>query len=672
MSRSNRFAPVGTRVMLCLMLVIAACGDSSVELQTYAANPAADPVADPVAVVPACDIDGNTSDFAPDGEGCATLMTSGPFVAGTKQSFRVDVTIGPSGIAVGGGVAVGMHHAADWELQANFAEKRGFIAAYRDDGTRMTVRYLQNAPVVMFHDNSASRKSDALFHRVAVASVEDQALRPGEQVTFYVGQDLNALDTRHALGALVPKFDDQQHEFRVTTDVDGDGVFAAIGQSPVFPIVPGPPVALSASLPAQMVHDVPRDITIRVEDENLNIVTDFDGVVTVTDEFGKTLLSNVALERGMIKTPVLIDTPGPHRLRLYAGSLTGRSNPVKVVEQLPERQLFWGDLHGHTAVSDGLGEGADAYFRFGRDIAALDFVALTDHGHFDWPANIAAVQNHHEPGRYVTILAQEAGSGPDHMNLYFRRDDTNHLARWTNEYPDFHDWSYSQYNTGEPEAMIGPHHFAYNRSFSGGDTYPFGVWDERIARFVEVYSAHGTSEFPGNDRPVKPAHTSDSKYLQGGLAAGRRFGVIAASDNHDSKPGRTAWGDYGGGLAGVWATDLTRESLWQSLWNYQTYGTSVDRIYVDFLINGAVMGSELATESGDVTLAIEVIAKTDGVTATVVRNNEDIQTLASTNGVIHTTLVDEAPPGDNWYYIRVTQDNGERAWTSPIWVSVDD
>jgi len=33
------------------------------------------------------------------------------------------------------------------------------------------------------------------------------------------------------------------------------------------------------------------------------------------------------------------------------------------------------------------------------------------------------------------------------------------------------------------------------------------------------------------------------------------------------------------------------------------------------------------------------------------------------------TVVDESPgPGRNWYYVRVTQENGQMAWSSPIWV----
>ena len=40
--------------------------------------------------------------------------------------------------------------------------------------------------------------------------------------------------------------------------------------------------------------------------------------------------------------------------------------------------LYWGDVHGHTSLSDGQGT-PDEYFTYARDTANLDFTILTDH-----------------------------------------------------------------------------------------------------------------------------------------------------------------------------------------------------------------------------------------------------------------------------------------------------
>ncbi len=41
-------------------------------------------------------------------------------------------------------------------------------------------------------------------------------------------------------------------------------------------------------------------------------------------------------------------------------------------------RVSWGDMHGHTALSDGKGT-LDEYFTHARDVAKLDFVVVSDH-----------------------------------------------------------------------------------------------------------------------------------------------------------------------------------------------------------------------------------------------------------------------------------------------------
>ena len=40
--------------------------------------------------------------------------------------------------------------------------------------------------------------------------------------------------------------------------------------------------------------------------------------------------------------------------------------------------IYWGDMHGHTVISDGKGN-LDDYFTHARDNAKLDFVVVSDH-----------------------------------------------------------------------------------------------------------------------------------------------------------------------------------------------------------------------------------------------------------------------------------------------------
>lgn len=77
------------------------------------------------------------------------------------------------------------------------------------------------------------------------------------------------------------------------------------------------------------------------------------------------------------------------------------------------------------------------------------------------------------------------------------------------------------------------------------------------------------------------------------------------------------------------------------------------------------MGSTINADS--VAIDAYIIEKTDTLTAELVRNNSTIHTFQTTNGVID---IDDNPgSGEHYYYLRFTQDNGEQAWSTPIWVS---
>lgn len=595
-----------------------------------------------------------------DGEGCARLLGRDSFVAGETLSFGLEFIVGSSGIPVGGAVAVGIHHAAWWPISMN-PRKRGYVRVEAAGSATLKLVKHATVPRGMFGKTRSELKSDRSFHKLLIVSVEDGQLEPGERLQFFFGANDQ--------GIVVQPYADPAHEFRVSTDVNGDGVFTAIQHSPVFPVLPAQAASLTAVLRSQLVSGVPTELQVRAEDAYHNLATTYSGEVSVHDEYGTLIIDSLQVQGGLATMSVALQRLGPHRLRLSdtANALTGRSNPVRVFEREPERKVYWADLHGHTGASDGLGSGARDYFRFGRDVAKLDINALTDHGQPDWPANIAAVQEFHEPGSYVTLLAQEAGIGPDHMNIYYRRDDMPHLSHWFTNYADQIEGVRQQFNGAEINAMTAPHHFAYGRGERGNPDYPFGLWDERIMRFVEVYSSHGTSEYPENPRPLRRASKDPRKYMQHALEEGLKFGVIAASDNHDSHPGRSIWGPYPGGLAGIWAKELSREAVWDALFNYASYGTSLDRIYVDFRVNGRLMGSTLPMPE-KVQISADVIGKTDQLVVDLIRDNESLAQFETDTGWLDIRFEDKTAVGGHFYYLRVTQENGERAWSSPIWL----
>jgi hypothetical protein len=593
-----------------------------------------------------------------DGAGVARIVSPDILVAGSKTPVSIEVTVGSGGIPVGGAVSFGLHHASGWRgLQTTAPNRPGYISVACGTPKNLDLKWYGWIPKGKIEKVVQFGNSDYMCHQCAVATVRNKPLQAGEVVTFVIGGNEH--------GAPVQTQVDPKHPFHIMTDGDGDGVLKGIAQSPHLDIVSGPAHHLVASMPATLVLGEGYSLQIRAEDAHCNLAADYAGAVTVRDEDGKVVADNVVVRNGLTRIPLRVEgTPGPQRFRVTDGTLEGVGTPCRVFETAPATRIWWGDIHGHTNISDGLGETSDEFFAFGRDMADLDVCALTDHGHFDWPQTVASVKKFHEPGRYVTILAQESGAGADHYNFYFRDDDAAHIAGWPKKVDEVFQMLEEQYNAKTPgSAMTGPHHFTYHR---GDARYPFGLFDTRSARFVEVYSSHGTSEFLGNPRPVSGAEDED-KFMQAGLAKGLRFGVIGSSDGHDSHPGRTRWGHYPGGLVAFQAPSLTREAIWDAWWNYRVYATSFDRIYVDFQIDGHGMGSEVRA-NGACKIRYDVIGYPGEIEVTLVRNNEDYRVITDASGIAHGEIEDRPPSGGSFYYLRVVQANGERAWSTPIWV----
>ena len=89
------------------------------------------------------------------------------------------------------------------------------------------------------------------------------------------------------------------------------------------------------------------------------------------------------------------------------------------------------------------------------------------------------------------------------------------------------------------------------------------------------------------------------------------------------------------------------------------------RMYIDFRINGHVMGEEFASE-GDRYIYYKVSADAPVKKVTLVKNCRDyIVTKKSEFPIIDYRQEQET----DCYYLRVELEDGRCGWTSPIWVN---
>lgn len=324
-------------------------------------------------------------------------------------------------------------------------------------------------------------------------------------------------------------------------------------------------------------------------------------------------------------------------------------------------QVLFGDIQQHSAHSDGVGTADEPYLR-GRYRYGDDFAALTDHESFlgkrigpgEWAYLQSVADKHDEPGEFATIVAYEwtgkAYPGPGHKCIYLPRAGFPIISR-----DDVPEGREVVRRIAEQGAFTGPHHIGWTGAdVPGHDPRGQPVW--------EICSCHGCYEQP--DTPLGYRGELRDQFAKPLLDSGLRFGFIANSDSHGllwhhgecrkRDPFRT-------GLTAVISASRTREAILEALRARRCYATSGAKILLDVHVAGFPMGSELDIE-GPVDVHVHALGTTDiacielvtpeGVAA----SDEPSSPSASFVGEV------EAP----YVYCRVTQADGEMAWSSPI------
>ena len=340
--------------------------------------------------------------------------------------------------------------------------------------------------------------------------------------------------------------------------------------------------------------------------------------------------------------------------------------------------IYWGDMHGHTSLSDGKGS-VDNYFTYARDTAKLDFVIVTDHDFGNsapwrmprqaWTLTQNAADKHTVNGQFVAIAGYEW---------------TSQTKYWTPEEPLY---------TGAPM-----HYNHKNVYFPSAVDYLFSAKDiaynspNRLAHAVLrhgglIHNNHPTAGVEGRDQfDYDPMYYSvivntevlpDTMYYDGKtytlngekmlrdfLNKGGKTGFVGGSDTHEGKPtARTA----------VLARELTRPAIFEALRHRRNYAISNARIVLDFRINGRPMGEEIEIE-GKPRILVDVKGTDKIDEILIVRDGAALRSAKPGTRDARLEFVDDSFGGSSYYYARVTQvdkdkhGNISRAWSSPIWV----
>lgn len=342
---------------------------------------------------------------------------------------------------------------------------------------------------------------------------------------------------------------------------------------------------------------------------------------------------------------------------------------------------LYGNLHGHSTHSDGHAstlEPANDY-DFARKAKGMDFLGISEHNHSAAGLSILnfkkgitqADTSNGKPGLggepFIALHGMEWGtiSGGGHVIVYGYGDS---LVGWeAGNYDSY--VAKSDYMAlfdklrRSPTAVATLAHPGTS-DFTGLTGGYKGVADSAVcAVAIESGPAFSTST-TYNDFPASLAYMA---YYRSLLKQGYRVGATADGDNHEM-----TFGTANANRLVVLAKDRTRESLLAGIRAMRTYATNDYNARVDFAIGGFIAGSSIVTGSnltgqilygdrdGEPLSAVQVFGgKVRGADAALIHT--------ATSNTVFTTA---QAAGETWYYYAVlTQADGNKIVTSPIWVT---
>jgi hypothetical protein len=480
--------------------------------------------------------------------------------------------------------------------------------------------------------------------------------------------------------AVQPWVTDVPATFDVEVSRGDNGAFVPDSAATVT-VEPGAPAHLHVVIPStgQAGQTVP--LRIRVLDSFGNLCRSCSTEAAVGDR-------TTPIVAGRGDTQVTLPRDGVCRIEVTAADLglSGRSNPCRVAAVGPTP--YWGDPHVHTVLSDGTGSPGFA-LRYARDVACLDFTAITDHdieyhhawfvrglqrlSDEAWSALGTIIADHRDEGRFAVLRAYEWTGRPYGDRCVYLRSDHSSMRRYEPDDAPTPEALWRRLKrTGPDEALVVPHTSA--SAFMGTD---WTDHDGDLERLVEVYSMHGASECPGG--PAEMPGALPGRHVRDALSRGYQLGFVAGGDMHSSQPGNPVLtvGPYRTlrfkpGLTAVFADRLDEDALFDAMRRRRTCATTGARILLWFSVNGAPPGDRVTLETGVVPVVRGCVHGTAPVAeVTVMRNGAPVHTVRPQREDFAFRWEDpHAPAGraHTVYYLRAVQADGEVAWASPVWV----
>jgi uncharacterized repeat protein (TIGR02543 family) len=355
-------------------------------------------------------------------------------------------------------------------------------------------------------------------------------------------------------------------------------------------------------------------------------------------------------------------------------------------------QRYFGQLHSHTQYSDGAGslDSALAYVKALPDNANVDFVAFTDHSNYfdsknnpnveaalydtslvkdsdpshSWATykNTVAAFNAANAGKMVAIAGFEMtwSGGPGHINTFntpgiVSRNNTT----LNNKTKDAGLQAYYKL-LSQAEGANSISQFNHPGT-TFGNFIDFGYWDAVVdTRMYMVEVGNGEGQIGAGGY-----YPSYEQYI---MALDKGWHV-APTNNQDNHKGR--WGNANDARDVILTDDFTEDGIYAALRARRMYATEDKNLDLDYTVNGNMMGSIIdVPEKLNFEISFNDPDRTDSIAKVelVVNSGKVAYTWNSAADLAKGSVSVELAPEYTYYFVRVTEGDGDLAVTAPVWV----
>ena len=354
-------------------------------------------------------------------------------------------------------------------------------------------------------------------------------------------------------------------------------------------------------------------------------------------------------------------------------------------------QRYFGQLHSHTQYSDGSGtlDTALDYVKNLPESANIQFVAFTDHSnYFDttsaanpegalYNMDLATAYSQQRWKEYKDKIADFNSAntgviaiggfemtwsgGPGHINTFNTAGIVSRNNKTLNNKTSDAGMKAYYALLSQSEGIDSISQFNHPGTTFGtfsDFSYWDGVIDSRIY-MVEVGNGEGQIGAGG----YYPSY----EYYIMALDKGWHVAPTNNQDNHKGK-----WGNANDARDVIITDNFSEAGIYEAIRERRMYSTEDKNLELGYTVNGNMMGSTLSTvpEALDIEVSVADPDKTDSISKVeiVANSGKVVYTWDDPTELAAGLLTAQLAPSYSYYFVRVTEADGDLAVTAPVWV----